>query len=105
MIETLIEAMLRYRRLVLVLTVLLAALGSLVIWKLPFDAFPDTTPVMVQVNVAAPGWAPEDLERLVTYPLEQQLTGLSGLTEVRSLTKYALCQATLIFEDGFSIPV
>lgn len=98
-----IEAVLRYRRLVLTLTVALAALGSLAIWKLPFDAFPDTTPVMVQVNVAAPGWAPEDLERLVTYPLERQLTGLSGLAEVRSLTKYALCQATLIFEDGIDL--
>ncbi|MBN4072387.1 efflux RND transporter permease subunit, partial [bacterium AH-315-F03] len=103
MMKNFIEAVLRYRRLVLTLTVFLAALGSLAIWKLPFDAFPDTTPVMVQVNVAAPGWAPDDLERLVTYPLERQLTGLSGLAEVRSLTKYALCQATLIFEDGIDL--
>lgn len=99
MLRKLVDAVLQHRGFVLALAAFLAALGLLALWKLPFDAFPDTTPVMVQVNVAAPGWAPEDLERLVTYPLERELTGLSGLTEVRSVTKYALCQVTTIFDD------
>ena len=99
MLKRLIEFTLRYRRLILVLAALLCVVGFTALWNLPFDAFPDTTPVLVQINVSAPGWAPEDLERLATYPLEQALTGLSGLTEVRSVTKYALCQVTTIFED------
>ncbi|KAA3637031.1 MAG: AcrB/AcrD/AcrF family protein, partial [Calditrichaeota bacterium] len=103
MLRQLVEFTIKYRKLVLVLTLFLALFGVLALFNLPFDAFPDTTPVLVQVNVAAPGWAPEDLERLVTYPLEQVLTGLSGLTEVRSVTKYGLSQITIIFEDGVDL--
>jgi len=100
MLKTLVEFTLRYRYAVLAAAGLLCIVGVVALWHLPFDAFPDTTPVLVQVNVSAPGWAPEDLERLVTYPIEQTLTGLSGLSEVRSVTKYGLCQITTIFEDG-----
>ncbi len=103
MIRHLVEFTLRYRYVTLALAGLLCLVGLLALWHLPFDAFPDTTPVLVQVNVAAPGWAPEDLERLVSYPLEQVLTGLSGLTEVRSVTKYGLCQVTTIFDDGIDL--
>ncbi len=103
MLKALVEFTLAYRYAVLVLAGLLCIVGLIALWNLPFDAFPDTTPVMVQVNVAAPGWAPEDLERLVTYPLEQVLTGLSGLTEVRSVTKYGLCQVTTIFKDDVDL--
>jgi len=100
MLKSLVEFTLRYRIVVLVLAALLCVVGLIALWQLPFDAFPDTTPVLVQVNVAAPGWAPEDLERLVTYPLEQALTGLAGLAEVRSVTKYGICQVTTIFDEG-----
>ncbi len=100
MLQRLVEFTLRHRYAVLALTGFFCILGIVAFLNLPFDAFPDTTPVLVQVNVAAPGWAPEDLERLVTYQVEQGLTGLSGLEEVRSVTKYGLCQVTAIFEDG-----
>ncbi|MEW5924413.1 MAG: CusA/CzcA family heavy metal efflux RND transporter [Candidatus Zixiibacteriota bacterium] len=103
MITHLVEFTLRYRYVTLALAGLLCIIGLIALWHLPFDAFPDTTPVLVQVNVDAPGWAPEDLERLVSYPLEQVLTGLSGLTEVRSVTKYGLCQVTTIFDDGVDL--
>ncbi len=99
MLKHIVESILRYRLVVLALAGVMCILGGIALWNLPFDAFPDTTPVLVQVNVSAPGWAPEDLERLVTYPLEQVLTGLSGLEEVRSVTKYGLCQITTIFDD------
>lgn len=99
MLNRWVELTLHYRHLVLVLAVVLSALGAVALWNLPFDAFPDTTPVLVQVNVSAPGWAPEDLERLATYPVEQAVTGLTGLVEVRSVTKYGLCQITAIFDD------
>ncbi|HWR83209.1 MAG TPA: CusA/CzcA family heavy metal efflux RND transporter, partial [Candidatus Deferrimicrobium sp.] len=60
-------------------------------------------PVLAQVNVSAPGWAPEEMERQVTFPIEQALAGLAGLTEVRSISRYGLAQVTLIFEDGMDI--
>ncbi|MCP4704444.1 MAG: efflux RND transporter permease subunit [candidate division Zixibacteria bacterium] len=100
MLKRLVEFILKYRLVVLVLAGILCLFGLVALWNLPFDAFPDTTPTLVQVNVSASGWAPEDLERLVTFPLEQALTGLTGLSDVRSITKYGLCQVTTIFEDG-----
>ncbi len=99
MLKYIVEFTIRYRILILILGGVLCLFGIFALWHLPFDAFPDTTPTLVQVNVSAPGWAPEDLERLVTYPIEQSLTGLAGLTEVRSVTKYGLCQITTIFSD------
>lgn len=100
MLKNLVEFTLKYRFIVLVLAGFFCLFGIVALWNLPFDAFPDTTPTLVQVNVSSPGWAPEDLERLVTFPIEQALTGLTGLAEVRSVTKYGLCQVTTIFSDG-----
>ncbi len=100
MLRILVEFTLKYRIVVLALAGIFCIFGVVALWNLPFDAFPDTTPTLVQVNVSAPGWAPEDLERLVTFPIEQALTGLTGLDEVRSVTKYGLCQVTTIFTDG-----
>ncbi|MBU0984381.1 MAG: efflux RND transporter permease subunit, partial [candidate division Zixibacteria bacterium] len=103
MLKALVEFTLNRRYVILALAGVLCLLGIKALWSLPFDAFPDTTPVMVQVNLSAPGWAPEDLERLVTYPIEQSLTGLAGLDEMRSLTKYGLCQVTTIFDEGVDL--
>jgi len=100
MLRNLVEFALKYRLVVLAIGGIFCLFGLVALWNLPFDAFPDTTPTLVQVNVSAPGWAPEDLERLVTFPIERALTGLTGLDEVRSMTKYGLCQVTTIFEDG-----
>jgi len=100
MLKKIIEFTINYRYFVLALTGILIVLGIIALWSLPFDAFPDTTPVLVQVNVAAAGWSPEEMEQQVVYPLEQSLAGLTGLTEVRSLSKYGLSQVTLIFEDN-----
>jgi cobalt-zinc-cadmium resistance protein CzcA len=98
-----IDFVIRRRYLVLVATLVLVGAGLVALLHLPFDAFPDTTPVLVQVNVSAPGWAPEEMERQITFPIEQALAGLSGLVEVRSISKYGLAQVTLIFADGTDI--
>jgi heavy metal efflux system protein len=100
MLNKIVDLSLRHRLLILVVAGLVSLLGVVALWNLPFDAFPDTTPVMVQINVSAPGWAPEDLERLASYPLEQAVTGLSQLSEVRSVSKYGFCQVTAIFQEG-----
>jgi heavy metal efflux system protein len=71
--------------------------------RLPLDAFPDTTPVQVQVNTTAPALTPEEVERQITWPVEQVLSGLPALAEVRSISKFGLSQITLLFEDGSDI--
>lgn len=103
MLHKLIDFTLQRRWFILALAGLLIVLGTVALFRLPFDAFPDTTPVMVQVNVSAPGWSPEEVERQITYPVERELSGLSGLTEVRSISKFGLCQVNLIFEDRIDI--
>ena len=103
MLKNVIDFVIARRWFVLCLALLLISLGVLALFNLPFDALPDTTPVMVQVNVSAPGWAPEEIERQITYPIERELSGLSGLTEVRSISKYGISQVNLIFEDGIDI--
>ena len=71
--------------------------------SLPIDAFPDTSPVMVQVNTMVPALGPEEIEVQITYPIEQVISGLPGLTEVRSISKFGLSQVNAIFQDGFDI--
>jgi cobalt-zinc-cadmium resistance protein CzcA len=66
---------------------------------LPLDAFPDTTPVQVQVNTNAPELSPEEVERLITFPVEYAMGGLKGLDEVRSISKFGLSQVVLMFTD------
>jgi len=103
MLERLIEFTIRRRWFVLCAAALMVIVGTIALFELPFDAFPDTTPVMVQVNVSAPGWTPDEIERQVTFPVERELSGLSGLTEVRSVSKFGLSQVNLIFEDEIDI--
>src|SRR3972149_2989471 len=100
MLTRIIDFAIRQRYVVLVATLLLVVAGLVALLHLPFDAFPDTTPVLVQVNVSASGWAPEEMERQITFPIEQALAGLSGLVEVRSISKYGLVHLPLIFSLG-----
>jgi len=98
-----IDFTIKQRWLMVFMTALLVVLGLIALARLPFDAFPDTTPVLVQVNVSAPGWAPEEVERQITYPVERQLSGLTGLIEVRSISKYGLSQINLVFRDDVDL--
>lgn len=103
MLTKLIDLCLRYRPVVLVATLLLAVVGLASLSRLPFDAFPDTTPVQVQINTTAPALSPVEVERQITYPVEQAISGLPGLVEVRSLSKFGFSQATAIFDDETDI--
>ena len=67
---------------------------------LSVDAFPDVTNVQVQIATEAPGKSPEEVERFITIPIEIGMTGLPGLTDMRSLNKPGLSLITLVFEDG-----
>ncbi|MBT3234009.1 MAG: efflux RND transporter permease subunit, partial [Calditrichaeota bacterium] len=98
-----LDWVLAHRWLVLSLTLVMALTGMVSLLHLPFDAYPDTTPVMVQVNTSLPGYAADDVESTVTAPIEWELGGLAGLTEMRSISKVGLSQITFVFEDGTDI--
>jgi len=103
MLTRLIDLCLRYRPVVLLATLILAVVGALSLARLPFDAFPDTTPVQVQVNTSAPALSPLEVERQITFSVEQAISGLPGLTEVRSISKFGFSQVTAIFDDDTDI--
>jgi heavy metal efflux system protein len=91
MIESLIRGALNQRLVVLVLAAVLLAFGLRAAQNLSVDAFPDVTNVQVQIATEAPGRSPEEVERLVTAPIEISMTGLPAMTEIRSLNKPGLC--------------
>src|SRR5687767_11567705 len=103
MLDALIDWSLGHRFLVLVGGVLLVIVGGAALATLPIDAFPDTTPVQVQVNTVAEALSPLEVERQITAPVEQAISGLPGLVEVRSLSKFGLSQVTVIFEDATDV--
>ena len=67
---------------------------------LTIDAVPDITPVQVQVLTRAPALAPLEVEQFITYPVEAAMSGLPGLKEIRSTSRYGLSAVTVIFEEG-----
>src|SRR5688572_1914377 len=94
-----VEWSLRQRALVLLGTLLLVGVGVWSALRLPIDAVPDITNPQVMVNTAVPALAPEEIEKLVTFPLESQMAGLPGMIELRSLSKFGLSQIRMTFED------
>jgi heavy metal efflux system protein len=103
MLNRIIDFSLHHRFVVIVAVALLAALGGVSLRYLDIDAFPDTTPVQVQVNTVAPALSPEEVERQITFPIEQALGNLPGLQELRSVSKFGLSQVVVIFDDGTDI--
>ncbi len=103
MLTRLIELSLHHRVAVLLGVVVLIAGGGYALSQLDVDAFPDTTPIMVQVNTTAPALSPEEIERQITYPIEQSLSGLPSLENIRSVSKYGFSQVVVTFEDGTDI--
>src|SRR5690554_3397109 len=87
MLNSIIAFSLRQRGLILLLTTALIAGGIWAAFHLHVDAVPDITSVQVQVNTAVPALAPEEVEQLVTFPIESRMSGMPGLVELRSLSK------------------
>ncbi len=103
MIESLIRSALKQRLIVLVIAVALMMAGIFALQKLSVDAFPDVTNVQVQIATQATGKSPEEVERFITVPLEIGMTGLPGLTEMRSLNRNGLSLITLVFTDNTDV--
>jgi cobalt-zinc-cadmium resistance protein CzcA len=103
MIDKILEFALRQRVFVLLGAVALLFVGAWSAHRLPIDAVPDITNVQVQINTSVPSLAPEEIEKLVTYPIEMEMGGIEKLLEVRSISKFGLSQVTLIFQEGSDI--
>ncbi|KQZ39257.1 efflux RND transporter permease subunit [Massilia sp. Root1485] len=92
------------RRWLVVLAVLaLAGLGVVNYQRLPIDAVPDITNVQVQINTAAQGYSPLEVEQRITFPIESAMSGLPRLEQTRSLSRYGLSQVTVVFKEGTDI--
>jgi cobalt-zinc-cadmium resistance protein CzcA len=103
MIEALIRGSLNNRILIIALAVGLIVSGISALQSLSVDAFPDVTNVQVQIASESSGRSPEEVERFITVPLEIAMTGLPGLTEMRSLNKNGLSLITLVFTDNTDV--
>src|ERR1700759_3624231 len=100
MLKSLVRAALKHRIILVVVAGILCAFGVRAAQQLSVDAFPDVTNVQVQIATEAPGKSPEEVERFITIPVEIAMTGLPGMTDMRSLNKPALSLITLVFSDG-----
>jgi len=103
MLNFIIDFSLRHRWAVIAATLALVVAGAAALRKVDIDAFPDTTPVQVQINTVAPALGPEEVERQITFPIEQVISGLPGLEQLRSISKFGLSQVVVTFEDGVDI--
>ena len=101
--EKIIQFVLKSRLLLVVLSVLVLAGGYYSYNQLPVDAFPDVTPVLVQVFTETEGLAPEEVEKYVTYPVEVAMNGLPDLKEIRSVSNFGLSVVNIYFEDKTDI--
>ena len=100
MINSIVRAAVEQRWLILALMLVWIGIGVWSYQSLPIDAVPDITNVQVQINTAAPGYSPLETEQRVTFPVETALSGLPSLAYTRSLSRYALSQVTVVFEEG-----
>src|SRR5438309_8006930 len=100
MLQSLIAGALRQRLVLVVVALILVGFGLDAVQRLSVDAFPDVANVQVQIATEAAGKSPEEVERFVTIPIEIAMTGLPGMTDMRSLNKPGLSLITLVFSDG-----
>lgn len=98
-----VKSAMEKRTLVFVVVGLFLAFGVYVVGKIPIDAVPDITQVQVMINTKTGPLSPEQIERQVTFPIENEVMGVPGVEEVRSLSKYGLSQVTVVFAEGTDI--
>ncbi|MDO9188770.1 MAG: efflux RND transporter permease subunit, partial [Sulfurimicrobium sp.] len=103
MLARVIEFALTQRLLMALLTLLLIGGGGYALKNLPIDAFPDVSSTQVKIIVKAPGMTPEEVEARIAAPIEVELLGIPHKKMLRSVSKYALTDITLDFEDGTDI--
>jgi len=103
MLNHIVDLSLRYKVLVLVAFLLVVLLGVKAWREVPVDAFPDVTPVQVNIYTESPGLAAEDVEKLLTSPVESAMAGLAGVEEIRSVSLFGLSYVSVYFKDSIDI--
>src|SRR5579871_4669767 len=99
MIHRVVQAALRQRFLVLIFVAVIAGWGAISFQRMPVDAYPDLSPPMVELITQWPGHAAEEMERLVTLPLEVEMNGVPHLEVMRSISLYGLSDIRLTFQE------
>ncbi|WP_076416061.1 efflux RND transporter permease subunit [Shewanella sp. UCD-KL12] len=103
MLQRLIEVAVRNRLMVVLALIAIVIASVAMLPKLNLDAFPDVTNVQVTVNTEAEGLAAEEVEKLISYPVESAMYALPAVTEVRSLSRTGLSLVTVVFAEGTDI--
>jgi heavy metal efflux system protein len=103
MFNSIIKSALHHRVIVVLILLAISAFGIYRYKKMPVDAFPDVSPVMVPVFAEAPGMAPEEIERLISYPIESAMNGLPDITLVKSTSAFGMAVVYVYFKDNVDI--
>jgi len=103
MLNKLVESALQYKFLVIITFLVVGFMGWRAVNTVPIDAFPDVTPVQVNIYTESPGLAAEDVEQLLTFPVESGMAGLPGVQEIRSVSLFGLSYVAVYFEDDMDI--
>ena len=103
MLDSIIAWSLSRRLMVLFGAAVVCLVGWVAVRGLVIDAFPDTTPVQVQINTVAPGMVAEEVERQITFPVELAMGGMPGLEDIRSASMFGLSVVIVTFRDGTDI--
>jgi cobalt-zinc-cadmium resistance protein CzcA len=103
MLDKIIQFSIKNKFIILLFTVVLIAFGSYSIKSLPLDALPDVTNNQVQIITTAPTLASQEVEQLITYPLEQAVKTIPKVIELRSISRFGLSVVTVVFKDDVDI--
>lgn len=103
MLDKIIQFSIKNKFIILLLTLVLVAWGSYSLKKLPLDALPDVTNNQVQVITTAPTLASQEVEQLITYPIEQSVKTIPKVVEMRSISRFGLSVVTIVFEESVDI--
>jgi len=103
MLNKIIAFSIKNKLIIGILTIALAIYGSYQFTKLPIDAVPDITNNQVQVITVSPSLGAPDIERLITFPIEQSNSNIPGLKEIRSFSRFGLSLITIVFKDDVDI--
>src|SRR5690606_34052059 len=103
LIDKLIAASVRNRLFVMLGVLAFVIIGFWSLNRMTFDAFPDLTNVQVQVLTSAAGMASEEVEFLITLPVERALASVPGVEEIRSMSRTGISAITIVFKDGTDI--
>ena len=101
--KKLIQFVLENRFLMVLIGVIILGAGIYSYQNLPLDALPEITPPVVRIYTTTEGLAPEEVEQLITYPVEVAMTGLPDVAEIRSISTFGLSIVNVFFDDGTDI--